>query len=113
MDDVQDYAAAAKGTIDQTVQDFQNNVATLEQQQATTPVTNVTVVESNVFNAQGPVWIDEVWADTVVVVGLTCFILCLMGLSKVRNNLCTFWRLTEKNSCRSASTASLRTDPLI
>ena len=27
--------------------------------------------------------IDEVWVDTVVVVGLTCFILCLMGLSKV------------------------------
>lgn len=30
-----------------------------------------------------PIWIDEVWLDTVVVVGLTCFILCLMGLSKV------------------------------
>jgi hypothetical protein len=32
----------------------------------------------------GGVWIDEAWLDTVVVVGLTCFILCLMGLSKVR-----------------------------
>ena len=27
--------------------------------------------------------IDQVWVDTVVVMGLTCFILCLMGLSKV------------------------------
>lgn len=36
-----------------------------------------------VFNAEDPVWIDDVWVDTVVVVGLTAFILCLMGLSKV------------------------------
>lgn len=36
-----------------------------------------------VFSADDPIWIDEVWVDTVVVVGLTCFILCLMGLSKV------------------------------
>jgi NAD/NADP transhydrogenase beta subunit len=28
-------------------------------------------------------WIDEAWLDTVVVVGLTCFVLCLMYLSKV------------------------------
>lgn len=28
-------------------------------------------------------WIDEAWLDTVVVVGITCFILCLMDLSKV------------------------------
>lgn len=29
------------------------------------------------------VWIDVVWVDTVVVVGLTCFVLCLKGLAKV------------------------------
>ena len=34
-------------------------------------------------SATDPIWIDEVWVDTVVVVGLTCFILCLMGLSTV------------------------------
>lgn len=37
-----------------------------------------------VFSADDPIWIDDVWVDTVVVVGLTAFILCLMGLSKVR-----------------------------
>lgn len=36
-----------------------------------------------VYEADDPIWIDEVWVDTVVVVGLTAFILCLMGLSKV------------------------------
>lgn len=35
------------------------------------------------YGADDPVWIDEAWLDTVVVVGLTCFILCLMNLSKV------------------------------
>jgi hypothetical protein len=30
-----------------------------------------------------PIWIDKVWLDTVVVLGLTCFILCLKGLGKV------------------------------
>ena len=30
-----------------------------------------------------PIWIDKAWLDTVVVVGLTCFVLCLMHLSKV------------------------------
>jgi hypothetical protein len=39
--------------------------------------------QTKVFAADDPIWIDEVWVDTVVVVGLTCFILCLMGLSKV------------------------------
>lgn len=34
-------------------------------------------------SAADPIWIDDVWLDTVVVVGLTCFVLCLMGLSKV------------------------------
>lgn len=35
------------------------------------------------YGADDPVWIDNAWLDTVVVVGLTCFILCLMGLAKV------------------------------
>ena len=42
------------------------------------------LVQKKVFVADDPIWIDLVWVDTVVVVGLTCFILCLMGLSKVR-----------------------------
>lgn len=29
------------------------------------------------------VWVDQAWLDTVVVAGLTAFVLCLMGLSKV------------------------------
>lgn len=37
------------------------------------------------YGADDPFWIDEAWLDTVVVVGLTCFILCLMNLSKVRS----------------------------
>lgn len=40
--------------------------------------------EQTEFGNEDPVWIDRTWLDTVVVVGLTCFILCLMGLSKVR-----------------------------
>ena len=40
-------------------------------------------VFSAAASASDPIWIDRVWLDTVVVVGLTCFILCLMGLSKV------------------------------
>lgn len=40
--------------------------------------------DGTVLSAEDPIWIDNVWLDTVVVVGLTCFILCLMGLSKVR-----------------------------
>jgi hypothetical protein len=39
--------------------------------------------DQTVYSAPDPIWIDNVWLDTVVVVGLTCFILCLMGLSKV------------------------------
>ena len=31
-------------------------------------------------------WTDSAWLDTLVVVGLTCFILCLMNLSKVSSN---------------------------
>jgi NAD(P) transhydrogenase beta subunit len=45
-----------------------------------------TTADGMVFSkADDPIWIDEAWLDTVVVVGLTCFILCLMGLSKVRH----------------------------
>jgi hypothetical protein len=39
---------------------------------------------SDLRNADDPIWIDKVWLDTIVVAGLTCFILCLMGLSQVR-----------------------------
>ena len=35
------------------------------------------------YGSNDPFWIDEAWLETVVVVGLTCFILCLMNLSKV------------------------------
>ncbi len=42
-----------------------------------------TVFSSAEASAADPIWIDDVWMDTVVVVGLTCFILCLMGLSQV------------------------------
>jgi NAD/NADP transhydrogenase beta subunit len=35
------------------------------------------------YGSTDPLWIDEAWLDTVVVIGLTCFILCLMNLSKV------------------------------
>lgn len=31
-----------------------------------------------------PMWVDYAWLDTVVVAGLTAFILCLKGLSTVR-----------------------------
>jgi len=42
--------------------------------------------EQTDYGADDPIWINNAWVDTVVVVGLTCFILCLMGLSKVRTN---------------------------
>jgi hypothetical protein len=35
------------------------------------------------YGSDDPLWIDIAWLDTVVVIGLTCFILCLMNLSKV------------------------------
>jgi hypothetical protein len=41
------------------------------------------------FGADDPVWIDEAWLDTVVVVGLSSFVLCLMNLSSVRLNQTT------------------------
>ena len=31
-----------------------------------------------------PVWIDDGWLDAIVVLSLTSFVLCLMGLGKVR-----------------------------
>lgn len=40
--------------------------------------------QDSVFGASEPTFLDKAWLDTVVVLGLTCFILCLMGLSKVR-----------------------------
>eukprot|EP00977_Amphora_coffeiformis_P014943 scaffold4262_cov169-Amphora_coffeaeformis.AAC.12 len=52
-------------------------------------------VQNLVFSADDPIWIDDVWVDTVVVVGLTCFILCLMGLSKV---------CTERDTAEAATT---------
>ena len=41
-----------------------------------------------------PVWIDEAWLQTIVVVGLTCFILCLKGLAKVRRGV--FWMMDNR-----------------
>lgn len=41
-------------------------------------------------------WVDDSWLDTVVVIGITCFILCLMGLSKVpsaRMGMICKWRM--------------------
>jgi NAD/NADP transhydrogenase beta subunit len=38
------------------------------------------------YGSDDPLWIDNAWLDTVVVVGLTCFILCLMKLSKVHTS---------------------------
>jgi len=51
--------------------------------------------------AADPIWVDRVWLDTVVVVGLTCFILCLMGLSKVCPNCCVIAYLCCAAVCRS------------
>lgn len=38
------------------------------------------------YGSEDPLWIDNAWLDTVVVVGLTCFVLCLMKLSKVHTS---------------------------
>lgn len=35
------------------------------------------------YGTDEPFWVDNAWLDTIVVVGLICFILCLMKLSKV------------------------------
>lgn len=39
--------------------------------------------EAWVDRTNDPYYVDKAWLDTIVVVGLTCFILCLMKLSKV------------------------------
>jgi len=36
-----------------------------------------------IYNGDGTIYIDYPWLDTIAVLGLTCFILCLMDLSKV------------------------------
>ena len=41
--------------------------------------------EQTEFGAKDPFWIDKTWLDTVVVFGLSCFVICLMNLSKVSN----------------------------
>ena len=41
------------------------------------------IVQLEYYGTDEPFWVDNAWLDTVVVVGLTCFILCLMKLSKV------------------------------
>jgi len=38
------------------------------------------------FGANDPFWVDKTWLDTVVVFGLSCFVLCLMNLSKVSSS---------------------------
>lgn len=42
-----------------------------------------TLLGQSDYGSDDPIWIDEAWLDTVVVIGLTCFVLCLMNLSKV------------------------------
>lgn len=66
----------------------------------------MTDFQNRVYSADDPIWIDDVWVDTVVVVGLTCFILCLMGLSKVRQavlntNTVPYDRTYDRPSSRS------------
>jgi NAD(P) transhydrogenase len=39
--------------------------------------------QSKQYGTGDPFWVDDSWLDTVVVVGLTCFVLCLMDLSTV------------------------------
>jgi hypothetical protein len=59
--------------------------------------TTTTLLLQTEYGADDPVWIDEAWLDTVVVVGLTCFVLCLMNLSKVCLNI--FARRNDKSLC--------------
>ena len=82
MEDVWERAEEAKQDINEIRDDYLDYVQDLASNYNSTRVpVNAT---ENIFNAKDPIWIDDVWVDTVVVVGLTCFILCLMGLSKVR-----------------------------
>ena len=41
------------------------------------------LLEGTPVGTTDPVWIDNAWLDTVVVIGITCFSLCLMGLAQV------------------------------
>ena len=41
------------------------------------------MVQASYGDSKGAIWVDDAWLDTVVVVGLTCFVLCLMNLGKV------------------------------
>ena len=43
-------------------------------------------MEQLYYGTDEPLWIDQTWLNTVVVVGLTCFILCLKYLSKVHTS---------------------------
>ena len=38
------------------------------------------------YGTEQPFWVDKAWLNTVVVVGLTCFIICLKYLSKVQTS---------------------------
>ena len=40
-------------------------------------------LQDGVYGVEEPFWVDQAWLDTVVVIGLTCFVLCLMNLSTV------------------------------
>jgi hypothetical protein len=44
---------------------------------------NASFAEDPLNGSGDPIYIDKGWVDTVVVLGLTAFVLCLMGLSKV------------------------------
>ena len=41
------------------------------------------MVQLEYYGTDEPFWVDNAWLGAVVLVGLTCFILCLMKLSKV------------------------------
>jgi NAD/NADP transhydrogenase beta subunit len=38
---------------------------------------------STATGTNASMWVDDTWLETVIVIGITCFILCLMKLSKV------------------------------
>jgi len=38
------------------------------------------------MSAQIEIWVDNTWLDTIVAFGLSCFVLCLMNLSKVSSS---------------------------
>jgi hypothetical protein len=71
------------------------------------------------YGSDDPVWIDNAWLDTVVVIGLTMFVLCLMNLNKVspfermiwktRNNKSTYYKAPFffRFSCRQLTITGL------